>query len=117
MPLWVCAHEPERNGPRSENFVPYRYKYSTEEFKEKFSEDMMKRAADACQEINAVNAKGPWKPTWESIDRHEAPEWFRDAKLGIMINWGLYSVPSWDQRRPNLRLLRILWAEVHSTNS
>ncbi|MGH2550569.1 MAG: alpha-L-fucosidase, partial [Thermomicrobiales bacterium] len=25
----------------------------------------------------------------------ETPEWFRDAKLGIFIHWGLFSVPGW----------------------
>lgn len=32
--------------------------------------------------------------TWESIKQHGYPEWFSDAKLGIFIHWGLYSVPS-----------------------
>ncbi len=30
-----------------------------------------------------------------SLSRHEVPEWFHDAKLGIFIHWGLYSVPGW----------------------
>lgn len=25
----------------------------------------------------------------------ETPDWFRDAKLGVIIHWGLYSVPGW----------------------
>ncbi len=25
----------------------------------------------------------------------ETPAWFRDAKLGVIIHWGLYSVPGW----------------------
>lgn len=35
-------------------------------------------------------AKGPFEPTWESIDAHHPGEipWFRDAKLGIWIHWG-----------------------------
>lgn len=32
-----------------------------------------------------------------SIDRHPVPNWFNDAKLGIFIHWGLYSVPGWAQ--------------------
>ena len=40
-----------------------------------------------------VNGQGPWKPTWESLDKHQVPDWFLDGKLGIMINWGLHSVP------------------------
>jgi alpha-L-fucosidase len=32
---------------------------------------------------------------WESLFQHnEAPEWFRDAKLGIYFHWGVYSVPA-----------------------
>jgi alpha-L-fucosidase len=35
------------------------------------------------------------EPTWESIRRHQVPEWYEGAKLGIFIHWGLYSVPAW----------------------
>lgn len=34
------------------------------------------------------------QPTWESINQRGYPQWFSDAKLGIFIHWGLYSVPS-----------------------
>jgi alpha-L-fucosidase len=34
-------------------------------------------------------------PTWESINQRGYPNWFRDAKLGIFIHWGLYSVPAY----------------------
>ena len=33
--------------------------------------------------------------TKESIFSHKVPKWFEDAKLGIFIHWGLYSVPAW----------------------
>ncbi|MBO0933854.1 alpha-L-fucosidase [Fibrella aquatilis] len=33
--------------------------------------------------------------TQASIDKHPVPTWFNDAKLGIFIHWGLYSVPGW----------------------
>jgi len=36
-----------------------------------------------------------YSPAWESIRRHPLPKWFDDAKLGIFIHWGLYSVPAW----------------------
>ncbi len=29
------------------------------------------------------------------LSRHRAPPWFDDAKLGIFVHWGLYSVPGW----------------------
>ncbi len=36
---------------------------------------------------------GPYEPTWDSLAAHWVPpEWFRDAKFGIFIHWGLYSL-------------------------
>ncbi|MBS1873705.1 MAG: alpha-L-fucosidase [Acidobacteria bacterium] len=36
-----------------------------------------------------------YQPTWESIDKRPTPAWFTDAKFGIFIHWGVYSVPSY----------------------
>ena len=36
-----------------------------------------------------------YQSNWQSIDNRPVPEWFVDAKFGIFIHWGLYSVPSW----------------------
>ena len=36
-----------------------------------------------------------YEPTRESVSLHPVPEWFDDAKLGIFVHWGLYSVPGW----------------------
>ncbi len=39
--------------------------------------------------------KKTYEPTWESLATREYPNWFMDAKLGIFIHWGVFSVPSW----------------------
>lgn len=36
-----------------------------------------------------------YTPDWESIDSRPTPSWYTDAKFGIFIHWGLYSVPAW----------------------
>jgi alpha-L-fucosidase len=36
-----------------------------------------------------------YQPTWESIDTRPTPAWFQDAKFGIFIHWGVYSVPAY----------------------
>lgn len=36
-----------------------------------------------------------YEPTWESLDQRPNPQWFEDAKFGIFIHWGVYSVPAW----------------------
>ena len=42
-------------------------------------------------------ASGPIEPTDESIAAHyQCPEWFRNAKFGIYMHWGVNSVPGHD---------------------
>jgi alpha-L-fucosidase len=36
-----------------------------------------------------------YQPTDASLSTHQAPYWFDDAKFGIFIHWGVYSVPGW----------------------
>ena len=36
-----------------------------------------------------------YTPNWESLSEYQTPEWFRDAKFGIFIHWGVYSVPAY----------------------
>ena len=39
--------------------------------------------------------EGPYEASWQSIAAHYCtPEWFQDAKFGIFIHWGVYSVPA-----------------------
>lgn len=35
--------------------------------------------------INAQEENGKWKPDWENLKQHKAPEWLLDAKLGIQF--------------------------------
>ncbi|MDF9796470.1 alpha-L-fucosidase [Catalinimonas alkaloidigena] len=35
-----------------------------------------------------------YEENWESLKKYEAPDWFKDAKLGIFIHWGPYAVPA-----------------------
>ncbi len=39
-------------------------------------------------------AQDMYQPTWESLSKYQCPDWFRDAKFGIFIHWGVYSVPA-----------------------
>jgi alpha-L-fucosidase len=40
--------------------------------------------------------RGQFRATWDSLGRYRVPEWYRDAKFGIFIHWGVYSVPAFD---------------------
>jgi alpha-L-fucosidase len=41
-----------------------------------------------------VNAQGPFHADWNSLQNYKIPEWYQDAKFGIFIHWGVYSVPA-----------------------
>ncbi len=50
-----------------------------------------------------------YDPTWASLKRHPLPDWFANAKLGIFVHWGLYSVPAWAQ--PSGELGKVDWSK------
>jgi alpha-L-fucosidase len=43
----------------------------------------------------AEQPRGPYEATWESLDQRPMPTWYLDAKFGVFIHWGVYSVPAW----------------------
>jgi alpha-L-fucosidase len=54
------------------------------------------RVDDALREVDATIARGPFQPNWPSLEKYQVPEWYLDAKFGIFIHWGVYSVPAFD---------------------
>lgn len=46
------------------------------------------------EHIKEVIAKGPYKDSWDSLTDFKMPRWFEDAKFGIFIHWGIFSVPA-----------------------
>ena len=46
------------------------------------------------KDVDSIGHQGPYRPDWESLQSYNAPEWYKDAKFGIFIHWGVYSVPA-----------------------
>jgi alpha-L-fucosidase len=46
------------------------------------------------QHVENVNAAGPYRADWESLKTYQVPDWYKDAKFGIFLHWGVYSVPA-----------------------
>ena len=44
--------------------------------------------------IEKITNNDDFEPTWESLDKRPLPRWYDEAKVGIFIHWGVYSVPS-----------------------
>src|SRR5437879_13888866 len=45
--------------------------------------------------LSARSLAQGYEPTWDSVDKRPTPAWFSDAKFGIFIHWGTYSVPAY----------------------
>ncbi|XP_042148805.1 alpha-L-fucosidase-like [Ixodes scapularis] len=43
----------------------------------------------------ASAAVARYEPTWESLDARPLPAWYDQAKVGIFLHWGVYSVPGY----------------------
>jgi alpha-L-fucosidase len=56
----------------------------------KYDAERNRLVAEAEKQAN----DGPYRPDWGSLMKYEQPQWYKDAKFGIFIHWGVYSVPS-----------------------
>ncbi len=45
-------------------------------------------------QVDAGDRTGPFAPNWDSLGAYRVPAWYRDAKFGIFIHWGVFSVPA-----------------------
>ncbi|MBV9670801.1 MAG: alpha-L-fucosidase, partial [Acidobacteriales bacterium] len=62
--------------------------------------DLLKAIGSAPLAWNAFGQRTPaqngrYQPEWSSIDSRPCPPWYTDAKFGIFIHWGVYSVPAY----------------------
>ena len=46
------------------------------------------------QKVDEVNSAGAFRADWESLKTYQVPDWYKDAKFGIFLHWGVYSVPA-----------------------
>ncbi len=54
-----------------------------------------RQTIDVTQEQLDAYPNGKYDATWESLEsNYSVPEWFKDAKFGIFIHWGPYTVPA-----------------------
>ena len=61
---------------------------------QKASSKYDRQRAMLLKEVDAIDLQGPFRPDWESLRKYEVPDWYKDAKFGIFIHWGAYSVPA-----------------------
>ncbi len=52
-----------------------------------------------------------YEKSWESIDSRPLPGWYDDAKLGIFVHWGIYSVPAFAPKRQEVESTGLAFSE------
>jgi alpha-L-fucosidase len=63
---------------------------------------------------SGVASEKRYEANWASLDSRPIPAWFDEAKFGIFIHWGLYSVPAWG---PKGTYAEWYWDALQNTNS
>ncbi len=56
----------------------------------KYDAERTRLLADELKQQN----DGPFRADWASLEKYQQPQWYKDAKFGIFIHWGVYSVPA-----------------------
>lgn len=46
------------------------------------------------KKIDEVIKNGPYSDNWHSLSSYKVPDWYKEAKFGIFIHWGVFSVPA-----------------------
>ena len=80
---------------RPANYVPFHYPKTPQDLLREETPTFLERAHAAWSDTQAVIRQGPYQPTRESLGTHPCPEWFLDAKFGMFIDWGPWSVAGW----------------------
>jgi alpha-L-fucosidase len=58
----------------------------------------MKKLIFAALLLSSVVEAQTYRADWESLDTRPTPSWWKDAKFGIFIHWGVYAVPGWSPK-------------------
>lgn len=54
----------------------------------------MYNLSEYLKKIDDVINQGPYSDSWNSLSKYRVPEWYKNAKFGIFIHWGVFSVPA-----------------------
>jgi alpha-L-fucosidase len=86
-PLWAAPAAPGAAGPAA---------YSVHTFPPLWDEpkDYEQALHRQLAQVNARIGHGPFEASWRSLEAYHVPRWFRDAKFGIFIHWGVFAVPA-----------------------
>ncbi|MGE7136088.1 alpha-L-fucosidase [Luteibacter sp. NPDC031894] len=86
----VAVHAGEPTAPTAGKLAPEAQDMAWQKAAAKFAPER-KAILD---HVRGSAAEGPFRPDWASLKGYRSPAWYDDAKFGIFIHWGVYSVPA-----------------------
>lgn len=54
-----------------------------------------KQMNDYLAKIDEIIENGKYKADWESLSYYPVPQWYKEAKFGVFIHWGVFTVPEY----------------------
>ncbi len=95
--LCACAGQVQAQA-QSDPLAPTRDTKSAAEIDREWQQSVAKYDAARARilaETDRQASDGPYRPDWATIiSKYQQPQWYKDAKFGIFIHWGVYSVPA-----------------------
>ena len=89
-PLYVLAQDSSSSTKPTASQCPQEMDEAWQKASAKYDAARKALLADVDRTVSA----GPYRPDWDSLRHYETPDWYKDAKFGIFIHWGVYSVPA-----------------------
>ena len=83
--------------PASDPLAPTQDVKSAEQIDREWQQSVSKYDAERNRLLAEADRQahdGPYRPDWATLIKYQQPQWYKDAKFGIFIHWGVYSVPA-----------------------
>ena len=95
----LCVAAPllisQASAPSSDPLAPTQGVKSAEEIDREWQQSVSKYDAERKRLLADADRQahdGPYRPDWATLINYQQPQWYKDAKFGIFIHWGVYSV-------------------------
>jgi alpha-L-fucosidase len=90
----VLAQSP---APSSDPLAPTLGVKSADQIDKEWQQSVSKYDAERGRLLTEADKQahdGPYRADWATLVKYQQPQWYKDAKFGIFIHWGVYSVPA-----------------------
>ncbi|HEY2469150.1 MAG TPA: alpha-L-fucosidase [Terracidiphilus sp.] len=101
LPLFLLVAVPLLNSQSSPSstdpLAPTEGVKSAEQIDREWQQSVSKYDAERNRLLTEADRQaheGPYRPDWATLLKYQQPQWYKDAKFGIFIHWGVYSVPA-----------------------